>query len=125
MMRAVLIKEFGGPEQLYIGNHEKPNPGEGELLVKVEATTLNRADTLQRKGAIPPVPGASEILGLEAAGTIEAVGPNCGSWKVGDRVTGLLSGGGYAQYCLMHHEVAILVPENFSLVKGNNTIIIF
>ena len=118
-MKAVLLKEFGGPENLYIGNADKPTPGEGELLIRVEATALNRADTIQRKGRYPPPPGASEILGLEAAGVIEDMGANCGTiLKVGDRVAGLLTGGGYAQYCLLPYQLALPIPATLSFVQG-------
>ena len=80
-MKAIQIKEFGGPEQLFIGDWKKPTPGLSEILVKVEATALNRADTLQRKGNYPPPKGASPILGLEMAGTVDTIGPGVTHWK--------------------------------------------
>jgi tumor protein p53-inducible protein 3 len=86
-MQAILLKEYGGPEQLYLGEAEKPPPSSHEVLVKVKATALNRADTLQRMGKYPPPPGASPIIGLEMSGIIEAIGAEVTEWKVGDKVT--------------------------------------
>lgn len=117
-MKAVLIKEFGGPEQLYIGEWEKPVPAPKEILVKVVATALNRADTLQRKGAYPPPPGASPILGLEMAGVVEAVGSEVHLWKKGDQVCGLLGGGGYAEYTTIHEALALPVPKGLSMEEA-------
>lgn len=92
-MKAVLIREFGGPEVLHIGEIETPVPGAGEVLVRVRATALNRADLLQRRGFYPPPKGASEILGLEMAGEVAQVGEGVTSVAVGDRVYALLPGG--------------------------------
>ena len=118
-MRAVLLKSFGGPEVLFVGDAEKPEAGEGELLIRVEASALNRADTLQRRGTYPPPPGASSILGLECAGRVEAVGPHCGNqFQVGDAVMGLLSGGGCGQYCTMPAPLAIRIPDSFSMLEA-------
>lgn len=117
-MKAVQIKEFGGPEQLFIGDWKQPTPGLREILVKVEATALNRADTLQRKGNYPPPKGASPILGLEMAGTVEAIGSAVSHWKRGDRVCGLLAGGGYAEYVIIHEELALPIPDNLDFVQA-------
>ncbi|XP_032539830.1 quinone oxidoreductase PIG3 isoform X3 [Chiroxiphia lanceolata] len=88
----------GGPENLYMKEVMKPSPGQGEVLVKVSASALNRADLLQRRGKYPPPEGASDILGLEAAGSVAGLGPGCrGRWKMGDAVMALLSGGGKIQ----------------------------
>ncbi|XP_027496817.1 quinone oxidoreductase PIG3 isoform X3 [Corapipo altera] len=88
----------GGPENLYMKEVMKPSPGQGEVLVKVSASALNRADLLQRRGKYPPPEGASDILGLEAAGSVAGLGPGCrGQWKIGDAVMALLSGGGKIQ----------------------------
>ncbi|XP_027545894.1 quinone oxidoreductase PIG3 isoform X3 [Neopelma chrysocephalum] len=88
----------GGPENLYMKEVMKPSPGQGEVLVKVSASALNRADLLQRRGKYPPPEGASDILGLEAAGSVAGLGPGCrGRWKIGDAVMALLSGGGKIQ----------------------------
>lgn len=105
---------------MYIGECERPELKEGEILVRVEASALNRADTVQRKGRYPPPPGASAILGLECAGVVEEIGPKCDGCRVqvGDRVAGLLTGGGYGQYCTMPHSLAIPVPETLSFEQA-------
>lgn len=117
-MQAVVVKEPGGAEQLTLGTVLMPEPANDELLVRVKATALNRADTLQRKGLYPPPKGASPILGLEMAGVIEHVGANCSGWHVGDRVFSLLPGGGYAQYVTLPHKMALPVPENLSFEQA-------
>lgn len=117
-MKAVLINEPGGPEQLRIGEYETPTPTEDELLVKVHATALNRADTMQRAGNYPPPEGASPILGLELAGIVEEAGSNTPGWQPGDRVMALLSGGGYAEYAAVHHGMAMAVPPGLSLEEA-------
>lgn len=116
-MRAVLVTQEGDPEHLAIGEVPTPEPGADELLVKVHATTLNRADTLQRRGRYPPPEGASEILGLDMAGTVEDMGPGCVEWNEGDRVFGLLAGGGYAEYALIHREMAMTIPPGLSMTE--------
>ncbi|RDV15165.1 NAD(P)H-quinone oxidoreductase [Pontibacter diazotrophicus] len=117
-MKAILVKEPGGPEQLYIGEYEKPLPNPYELLVRVHATALNRADTLQRQGKYPPPKGASPILGLEIAGEVVEAGISCKQFKKGDKVFGLLPGGGYAEYAIIHEEMAMPVPENLSMEEA-------
>ncbi len=82
-MKAVLMNGFGGVDVLKVGEAEKPVPAEGQVLVKVIATTVNRPDMVQREGKYPPPPGDSEILGLEVAGTIEELGPGVEGWQVG------------------------------------------
>ena len=109
-MRAILIDSFGGAEQLYIGQWPKPHPGKKEILVRVEATALNRADILQRQGAYPPPEGESTIMGLEMAGVVEHVGEGVTKWKPGDAACGLLAGGGYAEYAIIHEDVALPIP---------------
>jgi len=113
-MKAVLIKAFGGPEQLYLGEWETPHPGPKEILVRVRATAVNRADTLQRQGKYPVPPDASPILGLEMAGDVAEVGAGVSRWQVGDRVCGLLGGGGHAEYALIHEELALPLPEGMT-----------
>lgn len=113
-MKAVLIKEFGGPEVLSLGNFETPTPSSSEVLIKVKATALNRADTLQRKGLYPPPKGESPILGLELSGVVESLGTSVTKVKVGDRVCALLSGGGYAEYAVVHEDMLIPIPESIS-----------
>lgn len=117
-MKAVLVPEPGAPETLTIGEYPTPEPGADELLVKVHAAALNRADTLQRRGKYPPPDGASEILGLDIAGTVADMGPGCVNWKEGDRVFGLVPGGGYAEYAILHKDMAMAVPPGLSLVEA-------
>jgi len=117
-MKAILVKQPGGPEQLILGDYEQPMPGSYELLVKVHATALNRADTLQRQGKYPPPKGASPILGLEIAGVVEVAGINCTKFKKGDKVFGLLPGGGYAEYAVIDEAMAMPMPENLSFEEA-------
>jgi len=117
-MKAVLLKSFGPPENLYIGDWETPQAKANEVLVKVKATALNRADTLQRRGAYPPPPGDSPILGLEIAGEIVGLGASVKDWKTGDRVCGLLGGGGYAQYAVMPADMLLPIPANLSFEEA-------
>lgn len=117
-MKAILIPEFGGPEVMQLGAWETPAPSPKEIRVKIKATALNRADTMQRRGVYPPPPGESPILGLEMAGVVEKIGAEVSKWKVGDRVCGLLGGGGYAEYCVTHEDMAIRLPEDLSFVEG-------
>jgi putative PIG3 family NAD(P)H quinone oxidoreductase len=118
-MQAVIVQSPGGPDQLQIGSWEKPKPSAYQVLVRVEATALNRADTLQRAGKYPPPPGASPILGLELAGSIVEIGSKVTKHKNGDAVFGLLPGGGYAQYAVIHEDMAIPLPENMSMEEGS------
>ena len=117
-MKAIVLKEHGGAEKLELGSFETPEAADDELLVKVKATALNRADIMQRQGFYPPPKGASPILGLEMAGVVEQVGANRADWKVGDRVFGLLPGGGYAEYVSIPAELAMPVPENLSFEEA-------
>jgi putative PIG3 family NAD(P)H quinone oxidoreductase len=117
-MKAVIIKQFGAPEQMSIGDWETPTPNKNEILVKVKATALNRADILQRKGGYAPPKGASPILGLEMAGEVAAIGKNVTDWKIGDRVCGLLTGGGYAEYVVIHEKVALPIPQNLTFEEA-------
>ncbi|WP_114778323.1 NAD(P)H-quinone oxidoreductase [Botryobacter ruber] len=117
-MKAILVKAPGGPEQLHLGEYPKPEPQANELLVKVHATALNRADTLQRQGKYPPPAGASPLLGLELAGVVEAVGADCTRYKPGDKVFGLLPGGGYTAYAVIDEAMAMPVPENLSMEEA-------
>jgi NADPH2:quinone reductase len=95
-VKAVVITAHGGPEVLRVEEVPDPRPGEGEVMLEVAATAVNRADLMQREGRYPPPPGASEIPGLEAAGTVAEVGAGVTGWAPGDRAMALLSGGGYA-----------------------------
>lgn len=117
-MKAVLIKKAGAPENLYIGDWEKPQPKPDEVLVKVKATALNRADTMQRKGLYPPPSGASPILGLEIAGIITEIGTEVTKWKVGDKICGLIAGGGYAEYAVIPASQVLPIPANLSFEEA-------
>ncbi len=103
-MKAVLMKEFGSADVLYIGEAEKPSPAGGDqVLIKVATTSINRPDLVQREGNYPPPKGGdSEILGLEVAGIIEELGSDVTGWKVGDKVMTLVGGGGYAEYAVAY-----------------------
>jgi len=98
-MTCVEIKKPGGPEALVPTTRPVPQPKDGELLIKVAATGVNRPDIAQRAGLYPPPPGASDLPGLEAAGTVAALGAGVSGWKVGDAVCALTPGGSYAEYC--------------------------
>jgi NADPH2:quinone reductase len=113
-MKAVLIDSFGGPEVMKFGEADKPTPKSGEVLVRVHASSVNRPDIVQREGKYPPPPGDSEILGLEVAGVIEALGPDVSGWQVGDRVMTLVGGGGYAEYAVAYAIHLISIPESMS-----------
>ncbi|PRY16260.1 putative PIG3 family NAD(P)H quinone oxidoreductase [Pontibacter ummariensis] len=117
-MKAILVKQPGGPEQLVLGEYEQPLPKPYELLVRVQATALNRADTLQRQGKYPPPKGASPLLGLEMAGEVVEAGISCSRFKKGDKVFGLLPGGGYAEYAVINESMAMPVPENLSMEEA-------
>jgi NADPH2:quinone reductase len=109
-MTAIGIKAPGGPEMLVPQERPVPQPGEGEVLVKVAAAGVNRPDVAQRKGQYPPPPGVTDIPGLEIAGAIAACGTGVKRWRPGDRITALVSGGGYAQYCVAHESHALPIP---------------
>jgi putative PIG3 family NAD(P)H quinone oxidoreductase len=117
-MRAVLLKGFGGPEVLELGEAPRPSPGPGQVLIRIAATSVNRADLQQRAGNYAPPPGESEILGLECAGVIEALGDGVGGWRVGDRVMTLLGGGGYAEYATAAAGTLMPIPDHLDLVRA-------
>jgi putative PIG3 family NAD(P)H quinone oxidoreductase len=117
-MRAVTLNGFGGPEVLTVSEIPAPTPGPEQVLVRVRATALNRADTLQRKGVYPPPPGESEVLGLELAGEVESWGPGVKGFRKGQRVFGLVGGGGYGQYAVIDHEMAMTMPEGWSFEQA-------
>lgn len=130
-MRAIEISEPGGPEVLRLTDRPVPQPGHGQVVLKVAYAGVNRPDALQRAGAYDPPPGASDLPGLEASGEVAAVGPGVSEYKVGDKVCGLLPGGGYAEYvatpaahCLpvpagMGMKEAACLPETFFTVWTN------
>lgn len=101
-----------------VTDYPKPEAGKGELLIRVKASGINRADTLQRQGKYPPPKGASELPGLEVAGIIEAVGKGVSRWKAGQEVMGLLPGGGYAEYAVLHEDLAMPKPDQYSYAEA-------
>ncbi|MEX0906083.1 MAG: NAD(P)H-quinone oxidoreductase [Balneolaceae bacterium] len=117
-MKVLLINSSSTPPKMIPGEHPKPEPAPHELLVKIEATALNRADLLQKAGKYPVPKGASPILGLEMAGIVEAAGEGVERYEPGDAVFGLLSGGGYAEYCTIHEQMAMPVPESLSFEEA-------
>lgn len=117
-MKAVLMEGFGGVEVLKLGDVERPVAGEGQVLVKVFATTVNRPDLVQREGKYPPPPGDSEILGLEVSGVIEELGAGVTGWKAGDRVISLVGGGGYAEYAVAYASHLMKIPDSMSFEEA-------
>lgn len=112
-MKVVDFKKPGKPDVLEITHKEKPHPGPEQVLVRVHATALNRADLMQRRGKYPPPPGESEILGLEIAGDVVAYGETANDLMIGQRVFGLVGGGGYAEYCLIDKDMVIPMPDEW------------
>ena len=117
-MQAITYAEPGGPEVLTWQKVADPTPGAGEVIIDVAATAVNRADLLQREGRYPPPPGASDILGLECSGTISSVGAAIGLDRIGEKVTALLSGGGYAQKVAVPIGQIMTVPTGLDLVAA-------
>ena len=117
-MTAIAISRPGGPEVLVAEQRPVPQPGPGEILVKVAAAGVNRPDISQREGRYPPPPGASDLPGLEIAGEVVALGDGVTAWKLGDQVCALSHGGGYAQYCAVHESHALPVPKGLSLAEA-------
>ncbi|MEK6610256.1 MAG: alcohol dehydrogenase catalytic domain-containing protein, partial [Gemmatimonadota bacterium] len=114
-MRAIFIAKAGGPEVLELRDAEQPAPAEGEILVRVHAAGVNRADVLQRMGKYPAPPGVpADIPGLEYAGEVTALGAGVTRWKAGDRVMGLVAGGAYAEYVVTHEDTALAIPRGWS-----------
>ncbi len=118
LMKAVVTEGNGGPDVMRLGEASMPSIGEDDVLLKIAATAVNRADTQQRKGNYPPPPGESEIMGLEAAGVIEAVGPGVQNWNAGDRVMTLLGGGGYATHARAAAGTLMPIPDGFDMVQA-------
>ena len=114
-MKAVVIDD---EKNLHWEDFETPEAGVDEVLIKVHATAINRADLIQRQGFYPPPPGASPIMGLECSGEIAEVGKNATRFKVGDRVCALLSGGGYAEFAAVHEGSVLPIPGEESFIHG-------
>lgn len=117
-MRAVVAAEPGGPEVLSLNTVSDPVPAAGEVLIRVAAAGLNRADLLQRQGQYPPPAGASGVLGMEVSGTVAALGPDVTGWQVGDDVCALLAGGGYAELVAVPAGQVMPIPAGVSLVEA-------
>ncbi len=117
-MQCIGFSAPGGPEVLQIIERQTAAPKAGEVLIKVGAAGVNRADCYQRQGAYPPPPGASDILGLEIAGTIAVLGEGVRNWKVGDKVCALVSGGAYSQYCTAHSGSCFAIPAGYDWVNA-------
>ena len=117
-MRHVACEGHGGPEVMRVVTGPVPQPGPGELLIEVHAAGVNRPDILQRRGLYPPPPGASPILGLEAAGTVAAIGEGVEGWRVGDPVCALCNGGGYAEYVAVPAPQCLPPPEGYDHMRA-------
>jgi putative PIG3 family NAD(P)H quinone oxidoreductase len=117
-MTVVEIAAPGGPEQLKTAVRPIPQPGEGEVLVRVEAAGVNRPDVMQRQGHYPPPPGASDLPGMEIAGEIVVLGPKVSGLSVGDKITSLLPGGGYAAYAIAAAPLCMPIPEGLKMVEA-------
>ena len=112
------IGEPGGPEALSVAQRSLPEPGAGEILIKVEAAGINRPDVMQREGNYPPPPGASNVPGLEVAGTVASLGDGVTEWSVGEAVCALVAGGGYADYCVAPAPQCLPVPAGLSMIEA-------
>ena len=117
-MRAMEITKPGGPEVLALCERPVPTCGAEEILIKVEAAGVNRPDVLQRQGAYPPPKGASDLPGLEVSGTVVSVGADATRYRVGDKVTALVPGGGYAQYCKVDEGHALPIPAGLTMIEA-------
>jgi putative PIG3 family NAD(P)H quinone oxidoreductase len=114
-MRAIVITRPGKPDVLELQDKPVPEPGLGQIRVRVHASALNRADLMQRAGNYPPPPGVSpDIPGMEYAGEVDALGPGATLWSAGSRVMGIIGGGAHAEYLCVHEREAIPVPSNLS-----------
>lgn len=120
-MKVIEITSFGGPEVLRLAERPMPVAGVGEVLIRVAASGINRPDVLQRSGAYPPPPGASDLPGLEVAGVVESGDAHAladAHFKVGDRICALVAGGGYAQYCVAPIAQCLPIPKGLTDVEG-------
>jgi NADPH:quinone reductase len=117
-MRAISIRESGGPDVLVVADLAKPSPRDSEVLIEVAAAGVNRPDVLQRQGGYPPPAGAPLTPGLEVAGTIVAIGSACKRYKVGDQVCALVPGGGYAQFCVAAEDNVLPIPKGMTLIEA-------
>ncbi len=119
-MKAIEIRDPGKNNSLELVDHPTPQPQDGEVLVKVAATSVNRLDLFQRRGNYPVPPGASDILGVDLAGTVVALGPGASGWNVGDEVCALVTGGGYAEYCTAAADACLPVPKGLDMGQATS-----
>jgi putative PIG3 family NAD(P)H quinone oxidoreductase len=117
-MKAITIPEYGGPDALVLSDVDPPEAGAGEVVVRVVAAGVNRADTLQRQGHYPPPRGESDVPGLEVSGVVDELGEGVDAWRVGDEVCALLAGGGYAERVRVPVGQLLPVPAGVSLVDA-------
>ena len=117
-MKAVLLDGSGAPDVMRIGDIERPEPGPGQVLVRVAATSVNRPDIIQRLGNYPPPKGESPVLGLEVAGTVESLGSGVAGFAPGDRVFGLVGGGAYAEFATVHAGHLLHIPDRLSFEQA-------
>lgn len=117
-MIAIAVSRYGGPEVLQAVERPTPDPGRREVLIRVEGAGVNRPDLMQREGKYPPPMGASDIPGLEVAGTVAACGPDVRRWREGDRVCALVSGGGYAEFCVAPEVQCLPIPSALDTVPA-------
>src|SRR5262249_42602093 len=117
-MNVVELAGFGGPEVLKPARRPLPAIDRGEVLIKVAAAGVNRPDVLQRQGNYTPPPGASDLPGLEIAGTIVGLGEDVQDWKLGDQAMALVAGGGYAEYCAAPAPQCLPVPKGFNMIEA-------
>lgn len=124
-MKVITLPQYGGPEVLTVAEAPKPEPGPDQILVRVRAIGVNRADGLQRQGLYPMPPGLSDVPGLELAGEVAALGPGVNEHAVGDRVFGLVAEGAYAEYAVMDQVLAVPIPDSWGFVEGASVIEVF
>jgi putative PIG3 family NAD(P)H quinone oxidoreductase len=117
-MTVIEAREAGGPEVLVTAERAVPEPGQGDVLIKVVAAGINRPDVLQRQGLYPPPKGASDLLGLEVAGHVAALGPGAERYKIGDAVCALVNGGGYAEFAVAPEATTLPVPRGLSMEQA-------
>ncbi len=118
LMTAIEMLGYGEPEVLQVCRKSIPTPGPGEVLVRVQAAGLNRPDLMQRQGLYPPPPGASDILGLEIAGVVSALGPGVAQPQLGEEICALVTGGGYAEYCLAAAGLCLPIPTGLDWIQA-------
>lgn len=117
-MKTIELPEFGGPDVMVLGSRDLPVPRDGDVLIKVAAAGVNGPDIIQRRGHYPPPPGASDLMGLEVAGVVVAIGKDVKSWSIGDEICGLTNGGGYAEYVAVEASHCLPIPGGVDLIDA-------